>query len=216
MKPIAILHRSIPVRPESIFAFLLLAMLMTACAGPRQPDPSTKDTLSDSSTAAFFPVADFLESAILGIDSTPVALKKWVVRNNRRDSSFISVPEFNALALQFLPPEIRDRNLQKNFTESSFSDKTTQAVTFTYSPIDKDLPLQRVDVVTVPGENAQRVKSIYLERNRTAGDSVILQKLFWEAGNSFQIITTVRIRNASPVEDRVKVIWGEEDAGDGQ
>jgi hypothetical protein len=203
---------------KSIAVLLLMAMLLTACAGHRQPDPSSNDSLSasDSATAAFFPVADYLESAILGIDSMPIAIKKWVVRGHRRDSSFISVPEFNALALQFLPPELRDKNLQKNFTESSFSDKTTQAVTFTYSPIDKDLPLQRVDVVTVPGLNAQRVKSIYLERSRKAGDSAILERLFWEDGKSFQIITTVRIPNASPLEDQVKVIWGEDDAGDGQ
>jgi len=205
-------------RMKSIAVLVLLAALLAACAGHRPSDPSSKDPLpgSDSPTTAFFPVADYLESSILGIDSMPIALKKWVIRNHRRDSSFISVPEFNALALRFLPPEIRDKNLQKNFTESSFSDKTTQAVTFTYSPIDKELPLQRVDVVTAPGLNAQQVKSIYLERNRKAGDSVILEKLFWETGKSFQIITMVRIRNASPLEERVKVVWGNDDAGEGQ
>lgn len=199
------------------FVFLLAALL-AGCANQRQPNPSSKDSLtgSDSVTAAFFPVADYLESTILGMDSTPVALKKWVIHNNRRDSSFISVPEFNALALQFLPPEIRDKGLQKNFTESSFMDKTTRTVTFTYSPIDKDLPLQRVDVVTVPGRDAQKVKSVYLEENRKAGDSVILRKLIWEAGKSFQIVTMVRKGKGPLTEEQVKVIWGDEEPGNDQ
>lgn len=150
------------------------------------------------------------------MDSTPVALKKWVIRNNRRDSSFISVPEFNALALQFLPPEIRDKGLEKNFTESSFMDKSTQRITFTYSPIDKDLPLQRVDVVTIPGRDAQKVESIYLEKNRKAGDSVIIQKLFWEAGKSFQIVTMARPGKGPMAEEQVKVVWGDDGPGNDQ
>lgn len=202
MKPIAVLC-------------LLAALSAAACAAHRQPAPSVKDSLPDTGSAAsaanpFFPVADFLEAEILKVDSTPLALKKWVIRNHRRDSSFITVPEFNALALQFLPPEIRDNNLQKNFTESAFGDKTTQLMTFTYSPIDKDLPLQRVDVLTGAGARAQQVKSIYLEENHRVGDSVIFQKLFWEAGRSFQIVTMARKGNGPLTEDQVQVIWGDE------
>jgi hypothetical protein len=193
---------------------LLQALLLGACVSHTQPDPASQDSLAGADSTvkknAFFPVADFLESEILSVDSTPLLLKKIVTRNGHRDTTLITAPEFNVLALQFLPPELRDNGLDKNFTESSFADKTTQSITFTYSPINKDGPLQRVDVLTIPGVRAQEVKSIYLERSHTAGDSAILQKMYWRSKKSFQIVTTTRVRSSPPAEEQLQVVWNED------
>ena len=98
-----------------------------ACVN-HQPAVVSHDSLPGADSApknSFFPVADYLETEILNVDSTPVALVCYRTSNNRTDSAFISPPEFNTLALQFLPSEIRDGALERNFTESSFGDKTT-------------------------------------------------------------------------------------------
>lgn len=188
--------------------------MLWACGHHAQPAAASKDSLpgSDSSTSRneFFPVADYLEAEILNVDSLPMAFWKYVTVGKHTDSVLIGTAQFNALALQFLPPEIRDGGLNKNFTESSFMDKTTQTVTFTYTPVNKDLPLQRVDVQTAPGVRAQEVKSVYLERNRVAGDSVILQKLLWEAKHSFQIVNLIRVRDKALQEEQVRVVWENE------
>ncbi len=187
---------------------------LTFCAcGHQTPNPvPSQDSLpgKDDSVAAkneFFPVDDYLEAEILSVDSMPMAFWKYITHDNRTDSVLITTGDFNTLALQFLPPEIRNGGIAKNFTESSFMDKTTQSITFTYPPIDKMLPLQRVDVQTTQGIRAQEVKSIYMERNHWSGDSVILQKLLWRSKHGFMIMNQVKVRGQAPKEEQIRVSW---------
>jgi hypothetical protein len=101
--------------------------------------------------------------------------------------------------------------MNKNFTESSFMDKTTQSITFTYTPVDGALPLQRVDVQTTAGIRAQEVKSIYMERTHQAGDSAILQKLLWRSKHGFMIINQVRVKGQAPKEEQIRVSWASDE-----
>jgi hypothetical protein len=192
-------------------AWLTGAWLLCAACGhhPQTPSTSSTDTLSrpDSAKPTFFPVADVLESEILQIDTTPVALRKLITGNGHVDSGFIKPAEFHALAMQFVVPEFRNGQFEKNFTETSFIDNSTQAATFTYSTTDKDLPLQRVDIVTIPhGENHQ-MESVYIERQRISGDSSILDKMFWRAGRQFQVISLIRVKEAAAVQRKLIVSW---------
>lgn len=192
-------------------AWLTGAWLLCAACGhhPQSPSSPSTDTLSRPDTAGtvFFPVAEVIESEIRQIDTTPVALRKLITGNGRADSGFIKPAEFQALAMQFVVPEFRNGQFEKNFTETSFIDNSTQAATFTYSTTDKDLPLQRVDIVTVPrGENHQ-MESVYIERQRSSGDSSILDKMFWRAGKQFQVISLIRIKGAAAVQRNLIVSW---------
>jgi hypothetical protein len=201
------------------FALVCLAgawLCFNACAHHgQQPAPGQQDSISikgfltdkDSTRNPFFPVADYLETEIMRVDSFPIATMKYNVRNGRTDSGYIPLPEFNALALQFLLPEFEDGSFEKNYTENSFVDRASQSVTFTYSTTDQSLPLQRVDVVTASGTQGNLVKSIYLEKTRVAGDSVILQKMYWQAGRNFQIISLIRVKGQRPVQQQVRVVW---------
>jgi len=193
---------------------LAAAFFLTACGNHHQSANLPKqDSLSstDSTKNSFFPVAEYLESEILHLDSIPLALKKYTTGNGRTDSAFIQVREFNVLALQFLPLELHNGSFEKNFTENAFVDKTTQSITFTYSTAIRDLPLRRVDVQTSAGNGSQKVKSIYLEKNRISGDSSILEKMYWRAGKGFQIVTMTTVKGRSPVEQQLRVVWDEEE-----
>ena len=196
-------------------ALLCLAgpVLFIACSNPnREANSSRGDSLSrvkdsDSTNHAFFPVADYLEGEILHVDSSLLALHEFRTRNGHTDSAFIQVSEFNRLALEFVPKELADSSFEKYFTESSFEDRATNSITFTYSSTNKDLALQRVDVLTVAGPRAQQVKSVYLEKNQTAGDSATLKKLYWRSGQSFVIATLIRVKGAPASEEQVRVVW---------
>jgi hypothetical protein len=198
------------------FALICLAgawLFVNACAHHgQQPAPGQQDSLSnkDSARNSFFPVADYLETEIMRVDSFPIATMKYTIRNGRTDSGYIQLTEFNALALQFLLPEFEDGSFEKKYTENSFVDRATESVTFTYSTSDQSLPLQRVDVVTASGTQGNLVKSIYFEKTRVAGDSVILQKMYWQAGRSFLIISLIRVKGQSPVQQQVRVVWNPE------
>lgn len=192
---------------------LLATIFFTACSNPKQPALSQSDSLAHADSAAaisknaFFPVAEFLEAEILRTDSSLLALKKRTTRNGHTDSAFISIPEFNTLAIQFVPRELADSSFEKNYTETAFQDKTTRSITFTYAPVDASAGLQRVDVLTVAGQKVQQVKSIYLEKTRNAGDSVILQKLYWKAQKSFTIATVIHVKGKPAGEEQVQVVW---------
>jgi hypothetical protein len=187
-----------------------LCLCWGACAHHGgQPASNQQDSLSrqDSSNNAFFPVAEYLEGEILHIDSIPEALTKFTTRDGRTDTTYIQMPEFNTLALQFLAPAFRDGSFQKKYTESSFMDRSTETVTFTYSTMDKDLPLQRVDVVTIEENGVNKVRSVYLENRKVADDSTIFQKLFWHSGHQLQIVSLITVKGRPPVRQQVKVVW---------
>jgi hypothetical protein len=180
-----------------------------ACAHHPQPSPTTSDSLShpDSPATSFFPVADVLESEIREVDTLPVALRKMIVAKGRTDSSFIKPAEFHALAMQFLLPEFRDGRFQKEFSETSFMDNNTGNANFTYASKDKDLSLQRVDVIAEPNGSAHRMSSVYLVRHRISGDSNIVERMLWRARKRFQIASEIRINNGPPVDQQLIVDW---------
>lgn len=197
-----------------VLLYLTGAVFLASCGNHKQAaDQSKADSLAqaDSARNAFFPVAEYLETEILHVDSVPLALKKYTTFNGRTDSAFIQLPEFNRLALQFLPEVLHDGSFDKVFKENSFADQSTQSIMFTYSTTVKDQPLRRVDVQTVTGNGYQKVKSIYLEKKHTSGDSLILEKLYWRAGKSFQIVTETTVKGKSPLEQQLKVVWEDEE-----
>jgi hypothetical protein len=200
------------------FVFCLGAFLFAACSNHQQPGPLPGDSLARADSGAgknaFFPVIDYLEAEIRAVDSAPVAKKKFTIRNGRTDSVFLELPEFNRLALQFVPEELTDSGFEKNFSETSFEDKATRSVTFTYSPTRPNTEVQRVDVLTVPGLRSMEVRSVYLEKVRRSGDSVILQKMYWRAQRNFSIATLVRVKGVQTSEDQIRVVWDDSQEGE--
>jgi len=194
----------------SLFAGCLL-LLLGACGPPRQPDSTPdKAAKTDTVTEKFFPVADYLQSEIRYVDSTPLAILKCETVHDKADSTFLTPKEFNRLASSFLVPELAD--LEQNFTESSFGDKTTGYLSFTYSPKNKEQPLRRVDVVVSPGEGFDKVKSIYLESSARQSDTLVVKKMYWQARHSFLVITSLQAAGKTPETRQLKVIWSNEEA----
>lgn len=190
------------------------ALFFGACGSHQQPADTPKtDSVAtiDSSKNAFFPVAEFLESEILQVNANPLALKKFTTRNGKTDSVFILPEEFKTLALKFLPEELHNGSFEKTFTESSFMDKTTQSVTFSYTNTIQERPLRRVDVITLPGTGSLHVKSVYMETSRRSGDSTIVEKLYWRAGRSFQIATNTMLKDKGAQSQQVRVAWNEQE-----
>jgi len=196
--------------------FFVLWVSLSSCGHHAPTSTHSQDSLAarDSGAAKdqFFPVDDYLEAEILSVDSMPMAFWKYVTHDNRTDSTLITTGDFNTLALQFLPPEIRNGGLNNNFTENSFADRATESITFTYTPTDKTNPLQRVDVLTTRGVHAQEVKSIYMERKHSAGDTVILQKLLWRARHGFTIVNRIYVKGQAPKDEQVRVSWASDEA----
>jgi hypothetical protein len=204
---------------KNFFALVLACswLLINACGNhtPSDPDARTADSAQhdgpDTTTNVFFPVAGYLKGEITQVDSVPQAIRKYIIQKGSTDSSFIQPAAFNELAGEFLLPELMNGDFEKKYSESSFMDNTTQTATFTYSTPDKTLPLRRVDVVTVRGRSFNKVKSIYLERSFTNGDTLIAKKMLWQVGHNFLVITSMTPPGKPAIVKQLKVVWNQDD-----
>jgi hypothetical protein len=189
----------------------LLLLSATAC---HQKDPSSQPSSSpaDSTRKSFFPVTDVIRNEISYLDSTPLAIRQYLIQDNKTDSAFINLPTFHKLAQEFLSPELMNGDFEKDFSEKSFIDETTRSATFTYSTQNKNLSLQRVDVLVAPagGDGTNQLKSIYMEKIFSQGDTQVVKKLLWKAKKNFLIITTLQPPGKAPDMRQIKVVWDPE------
>src|SRR5690606_18539917 len=146
-------------------------------------------------------------SEITYVDSLPVGIRRYRSSSLIQDTVWIERDEFHKLAAEFLPPEMEEGSFEEQFEETSFFDKGTETSTFFYSTENDSLNLRRVDVVTASGEVYDEVKSIYLQKVYSHGDSTIIKKLYWKPKRSFQIITQSSAGSQEPETELVKVVW---------
>ncbi|MGZ5190050.1 MAG: hypothetical protein ACXWCZ_03465 [Flavisolibacter sp.] len=170
----------------------------------------TESQLSvDTTTAkAYFPVLDFIKSEIRYVDSLPVGIMKYTTENGKTDSGYIKQPEFHQLAQEFISPALEKESFEKEFSETSFFDNTTQYSNFLYSTANRNITLHRVDVLSKPVDEVyNKVRSIYMEKSFQREDSSFIQKMYWKAGQNFLINTEITTSKPDVITRQVKVVW---------
>src|SRR5262245_58681333 len=125
---------------------LSVLMLIYSCQSPSSNTPSG-DTTRDTVKKNYLPVADLLKSEIAAVDSFPMLIRRYELAGSRKDSSVLTVAEFDRIAREFLQPGLDSAWFANHFTESSFLDQTTDLTSFTYSTKDTGYGLKRVDVL---------------------------------------------------------------------
>jgi hypothetical protein len=189
--------------------FLAVAALLFLACGDK--NPATTETSPSNDTVStpqkYFPVMDFLKSQIAAVDSLPVGLMRYRTTSSLSDSGYIQREEFRKLAAEFVPAALNDSTFKKEFKETSFVDQSTGSATFFYSTANSAIDLKRVDVLTEKTDTYDKVKSIYLEKSWSKGDSLITKKLFWKPERSFQVITQVSKTSGDPETELIKVVW---------
>ncbi|MBE7171933.1 MAG: hypothetical protein INR73_15195 [Williamsia sp.] len=182
---------------QLLVPFFLILLLLHAC----QNGPENKGA------ANFFPVVSFIEGQVHHVDSLQPTIQKLTTVNNQTDTFPIETGAFDSLSKEFTTPDINDPALSKYYKENSFADQTIASVTLTYAATNKDLPLQRLDVIIHPDPVANdRVQSIYMERGTQVKDTLVLKKLYWRTDRNFQIITAKQA-GAWSASSVVKVVW---------
>jgi hypothetical protein len=155
----------------------------------------------------FFPVHDFLQSEIAHVDSIPFKIVEYRTINGKTDSSIINTQKFDQLASAFIPDDLDSSRFEERFEETSFLDQTTKLLTFTYSTKDSSFGLRRVDVLAEPHLTNDRVQSVYLEMSSGREDSLVLKKMYWKAGKSFNILQIYQPSNGKAITSQTKVVW---------
>lgn len=185
------------------FLFLIIFFLAAGCKTSNK-----KNTQTEKQEVAIFPITSFIEGQLHLVDSFQLPVQKYITVNSKTDTALISIPDFKQLAQEFLHPDINDPQVSKAYKENSFADQSIKGVTFTYTTEDKDMEIQRVDVVVSASPVANdKVRSIYIEKQYASGDTAINKKLYWRADRNFQIITIRQLGEQPPLTSVMKVEW---------
>lgn len=186
----------------------LMVLVYVGCNSAEvQPETSQiRDSTQD--VKEYFPVLDFIRSEIRFVDSLPIGIMKYTTQDGKTDSGYIKLDEFHQLAQEFLPSDLNKEAFESNFSETSFFDNTTQYSSFLYASTRKNSNVSRIDVLVKP-ENVvyNKVKSIYMEKFSENADSAVIKKLYWKAGQNFQINTEIRTPKQEIATRQIKVVW---------
>ena len=180
----------------------ILTAVFISCGNNNDSIPSAQVPNDDTTEKVYFPVQEFLLGEISYVDSLPVGIMKYTTTGNRVDSGYIKTPEFRALAYEFLSSDLEEERFMENFEEVSFYDQGTRYATFNYTPKLLNTEIKRVDVISAPGSQYDKVNSIYIEKKATNADGE-LRKLYWKAGRHFQIIR----EDSTGKQVIIKVVW---------
>ncbi len=185
----------------------LPVLLLFSCHNTPGPPDTGLSNKADTVRKNYFPVGDFLKSEIAYVDSFPQKLTEYYSQNGRSDSAIITTQTFDRLAAAFLIKDLDSTRFEKRFDETSFLDQTTNLLTFTYSTKDSSYGLRRVDVLAVPGQTSDKVRSVYMEVSSWNADSLVLSKMYWSTRKSFSILQIYQPIHGEASTSQIKVVW---------
>lgn len=194
------------------YALLLVVIaLVTACNPPvNKTDATNTPATADSSVnTSFINVSDYIGGQVtLIVDTFRYPLTKTVTINGKSTLSGATDDEFRALAAQFRNPNIADSSLKKFYKETSIADQSNAMITFEYVSTDPSLPVQKIDVyIKADPVEADKITSVYIEKNFAKGDTSFSQKLYWKTAKNAQIITEKKLAGKSLPVEQVKIMW---------
>jgi hypothetical protein len=189
---------------SSLFAIPAILILQgcTQKATDTQQLPSTDST-------AFFPIHEFFTAQIEEVDSLKPEIHLFTRTGERTDSTIISIQQFNQAARPFLQNNIAEKSVKKFYRQSVFQDLSTGSITFNYTTVNTDLPVQNLDVLIDTA--TQQVKRVFISRIQSGRDSTVIEKLNWKADTSFVINRLIRTRENKEMTQQLLVVWRKND-----
>lgn len=194
---------------------LVILACMAACKSGTTDNKNNADTTGnqpgkdsgDARPKNYLPIADFLKGEIKKVDSFSAGIMLKTIINQKKDSAFINIDQFNKLMPFFIVPELDSTYFSQHFTESTLLDPETETMSFIYTATDETSPLRKAFVYVVQGYANNKVSRIYLERESASGDTSISHKLTWKMNEFCQIIESKKTSNGYNAVMVKKAIW---------
>ena len=175
------------MRSQSLLAAIFPILFLCSCA----ENTNSTAVKNAGPTQAFFPVTKYILGQLREIDSLPVTPLKITSINGKDDSVWMKKEDIRIFAQPFLYPEIDTANLKSLFIETSFLDRSINAFTFSYDPINTlpdSFSLKRWDVYIDPQKSV--VKRIFIIKEQNNNGQLQTIQLTWKS-NLWCKITTV-------------------------
>ena len=171
--------------------------------------PGIKNITSDTAEN-FFPVTTYIKGEIRELKNAGETLMKTRFAGSRTDTLWLKPNEFDSAFASFLTPVIDTSNLKGIFTETKFLDRTLNAFTFTYDPvqnIQESFAFRHWDVYVNPDNG--KIKRIYLLKK--INNDIFLQ-LTWLSNKFYKIVTIKNTSGKTEIikEEKISRSYGDE------
>ena len=186
---------------KNIFFYFAILIIYPSC-----------NTKSHEKQEDFFPVLPFIQNDVADVDTNLYPIIKIISKDSlNADTFFVKREEFRELAKEFLEiPDLTLKKYKKLFLETKFLDQSLNRVIITYRPkYPEKEEIQRQEILIDPDYEANKVKSLIIDKTIVSGDSSIQKRMLWQIGKSFQITTIIQKSNDEERSNTIKVVWNE-------
>jgi hypothetical protein len=187
-----------------VFLPALALIMLLSCSN--EPDTVAEPVEEVIEKPSFFPVTSYIRGQLYEIKEKGINPLKYTTIDDKTDSVWLKLEDFEEAIKEFLQPEIDSVNLVSLFTEKKFRDQTLDAITLTYEPVGKlpdSMLLNKWDVYIDPPTG--EVRRIYMVKS--PGNTKMLQ-LTWQSNKWCKIISIVTdAKGISKVEKEEKITW---------
>lgn len=186
---------------------VLVILSFIACNNNRQSVNESKLPSTDSSV--FYPVKEYFITQLAHTDSLPNIVYTYSDSEDKKDSLIISHGRLRQLAQSFLEDDINNIKIKKYYRESIFHDESTGSNTFNYTSVNTNLPLQTIDILLDTATDV--VKSIFITKSFSKGDTLLTEKMWWKTNRGFSINSVIQPAGKPVITQRVTVSWNTND-----
>ena len=188
---------------KKLFYFLLAVILILSCKNKKNNNGEAED-------GSFFPVLSFIKSQVADVDSSVYRIIKIVHQDSTADTAFIKREEFREAAKDFLSiPDISSQKLKDQYIETKLFDEDLEQVVLNYMPKEPDKEITRQEVMIKPGNDGDKVKSIFIDRVNSNDDSTVHKILFWQVDKRFRTVTITQAPNKPEKKETIEVVWND-------
>lgn len=160
--------------------------------------------------SGFFPVLSFINSQVAHVDTSVYRIIKTVHKETISDTIFLKREEFREAAKDFLTlPDISSTKLKNDYTETRLYDQDLGQAILNYMPKKGNKEITRQEVMIKPGNDGDKVKSIFIDRINNDEDKTIHKILFWQVDKRFRIVTIIKAPDTPEQKETVEVIWND-------
>lgn len=184
-------------------AVSILVIFMAFMAGCGNKEEGSKDD------SGFFPALSYIQSQVAHIDTSLYSIIQVTKKDSVSDTVFIRREDFKKAAEDFLSiPDITAKKWKKKYEETKMYDDALERVIITYTPKDKEVEIQREDIIITPSQQGNdQVETIFIDQLLNNDDSTVEKKMTWNVNGRFQVISITQ-KKGSPEQVKTReVSW---------
>ena len=170
---------------------------------------TTSKTVANAiDTLHFFNIKDFIFTEVKDVQTTPYFIYQITTKaNGNKDSAVFTKQAFDSFAQPFMACDIANNGTKNEYKESAFKDNSTQSITLNYSTLNKELPIQNIDVLL--SEETNKVTRIFIRQTQANTDSLTTILYSWKANKSCMVTKSVIKKDGTKYTVQQFVNWND-------